>query len=223
MGLGEPREVMVAGRRAVRELLRSGRPLHRLYVAESAEGLAPLVSEARRAGVPVQRVPRGWLDRACGGVAHQGIAAATAVVPYTALEELLERLIQPGGRARVLVLDHLQDPQNLGSLVRTADAAGVGGVVVPSRRAAGLTGAVWRASAGAVAHVPVARVASVAAAMETLKGAGFWLVGADPEGERLLWEVDLTGRVGMVVGAEGRGLSPLVRRRCDVRVRIPLL
>ena len=219
----EAREGLIAGRRAVRELLRSGRPVHRVYVAETAEGVEQLVAEARRLGVPVQRVPRNWLDRACRGLTHQGVAASAAAVPYTDFDELVDAVARRPGAVRVLVLDHVQDPQNLGSLLRTAEAAGVAGVVVAARRAAGLTPAVWRASAGAAAHVPVARASSIAAAVEALKEANLWVVGADPEGSQLLWEADLRGRVGLVIGAEGRGLSALVRQRCDVLVRIPLL
>lgn len=219
----EVREGLVAGRRAVRELLRSGRPVHRLYVAETAEGVEELLSEARRAGVPVQRVPRSWLDRACGGLPHQGVAASAAAVPYTDLDELMASVARRPGPVRLLVLDHIQDPQNLGSLLRTAEASGVAGVVVAARRAAGLTPAVWRASAGAAAYVPVARVSSIAAAVEAIKEAGLWVVGADPGGHQLLWEADLSGRVALVIGAEGRGLSALVRQRCDLLVRIPQL
>ena len=223
MGHREAREGLVAGRRAVRELLRSGRPVHRVYVAETAEGVEELLAEARRLGVPVQRVPRRWLDRQCGGLAHQGVAASAAAVAYADFDELVDSLARRPGPVRVLVLDHIQDPQNLGSLLRSAEASGVAGVVVASRRAAGLTPAVWRASAGAAAHVPVARASSIAAALEALKQADLWVVGAHPEGGQLLWEADLRGRVGLVIGAEGRGLSALVRQRCDVLVRIPLL
>lgn len=212
----------VFGRRAVLELLRSGHPVHRLYVADGARGLEALLGEARALGVPVQRLPRARLEALCGSPHHQGVAALTAVAPYIPFEDLLERLRQAPGAVRMLVLDHVEDPQNLGSLLRTADAAGVAGVVTAARRAAGLTPAVWKASAGAAAHVPVARVSSVAAALEQLKQAGWWAVGADPEAPVRLWEGDLRGRVALVVGAEGRGLSELVRRRCDVLVSIPM-
>ena len=219
----ETREGLVAGRRAVRELLRSGRPVHRVYVAKTAEGVEELVAEARRVGVPVQRVPRSWLDRVCGGLPHQGVAASAAAVPYVDFDEWVDAVARRPGPVRVLVLDHVQDPQNLGSLLRTAEASGVAGVVVAARRAAGLTPAVWRASAGAAAHVPVARASSIAAAVEALKRAHLWMVGADPRGGQLLWEADLGGRVGLVIGADGEGLSALVRQRCDLLVRIPLL
>ena len=215
-------ESLVAGRRAVAELLRSGRPVHRLYVAEGATGLEALVAQARQAGVPVQRVPRAWLSQRCPHVAHQGVAAVAAAAAYRDLDELLARVEQEQGPVRVLVLDHIQDPQNLGSLLRSADGLGAIGVVIPARRAAGLTEAAWKASAGAAAHVPVARTASVAEALRRLKRAGLWAVGADPGAGQVLWEVELPPRLALVVGAEGAGLSALVRERCDLLVRIPL-
>lgn len=211
------------GRRAVEEVLRSGRPVARLYVAEGAQGLRELMELARAHAVPVHRVPRAKLDRLCWSLRHQGVACETAPVAYVPMDELLQRLEQAGETARVLVLDHIEDPHNLGSLLRSAEAAGVLGAVVPSRRAAGLTPAVWKVSAGAAAYVPVARVGSVAAALQALKRVGFWAVGADPEGAVPLWEADLGGRVALVVGAEGAGLSGSVRRRCDVLVRIPMM
>lgn len=218
-----PASEVVYGRRPVLEVLRAGRPVERLYVAEGARGLSELVALARQQGIPVHRVPREKLTRLCGGAAHQGTACQMAAVRYTPFDELVERLKEAGPTGRVLVVDHVVDPHNLGSLLRSAEAAGVAGAVVASRRAAGLTGAVWKASAGALAHLPVARVASVAAAVDALKGEGFWTVGADPGAASSLWEVDLAGRVAFVVGAEGPGLSPLVRRRCDMLVRIPML
>jgi len=212
------------------ELLRSGRPVDRLWVAEGAQGLGPLLALASSQGIPVQRVSRDVLGRLCGSGRHQGVAARAAVVPLVSLDELLETTTggepqAPGDGALaplLVVLDHLTDPQNVGALLRTAEAVGATGVVMAARRSAPVSPAVAKASAGAVHHLRISRVSSVAEALERIKEAGFWVVGADASAERSLWEVDLRGPLAVVVGAEGRGMAPLVRRRCDLLVRIPM-
>lgn len=227
-GRAEPRSSVVVGRRPVAELLRSGRPVDRLYVAEGAEALGELVELARQQGIPVQRVPRPVLRRLSGTEHHQGVVARTAPVGYVELEDLTAPdARRPGGVDEalpplILVLDHPTDPQNVGALLRTAEAVAVRGVVLPVRRSAPITPAVERASAGAVRHVRLARVSSVADALLRLKKAGFWAVGAEPEARQSLWEADLTGPVAVVIGSEGEGMSELVRRRCDLLVRIPM-
>lgn len=219
---------VVCGRRAVAELLRSGRSVDRVWVAREAEDVEPILALASRRAVPVQRVPREALRRLCGTERHQGVAARAAPVEWVPLEELLEppdpamQVVRPGLPPLIVVLDHLTDPQNVGALLRTAEAVGATGVVLPARRAAPLTPAVERASAGALGHVRLSRVSSVAEALVRVKRAGFWVVGADPSGERTLWQVRLEGPLAVVIGAEGRGLSELVRRRCDLLVRIPM-
>lgn len=222
---------IVFGRRPVAELLRSGRPVERIWVAEGARDLGPILELASRQALPVQRVPREVLQRLCGTDRHQGVAARASAVELVPLVELLEPqgAVPPQEAAAaaglpplLLVLDHLTDPQNVGALLRTAEAVGVRGVVIPARRAAPLTPAVERASAGAVRHVRISRVSSVADALLRIKKAGFWVVGTDPAAERSLWEADLRGAVAVVVGSEGQGMSALVRRRCDLLVRIPM-
>lgn len=212
------------------ELLRSGRPVDRLWVAEGAAGLAPLLGLAGSQGVPVQRVAREVLSRLCGSERHQGVAARAAAAPLLSLHELLEQATggkrpAPGDRTPaplLVVLDHLTDPQNVGALLRTAEAVGASGVVMAARRSAPVSAAVVRASAGAVHHLRISRVSSVAEALERVKEAGFWVVGAEASAELSLWEADLRGPLAVVVGAEGRGMAPLVRRRCDWLVRIPM-
>lgn len=227
----EPREPgdarVVFGRRPVLELLRSRRPVDRLWVAEGAQGVEPLVALARSRAIPVQRVPREVLRRLCGSERHQGVAARAAPVPFVPIEELLGPADTGAGEAAaedrlLLVLDHLMDPHNVGALLRTAEAVGVTGVVMAARRGAPITPAVERASAGAVHHLRLSRVSSVAEGVARIKEAGFWVVGADPSAPSSLWEADLRGPLAVVVGAEGEGISPLVRRRCDLLVRIPM-
>lgn len=215
---------LIAGRHPVREALKAGKPLHRILLKRGVE--PRLVQEmhalARSAGVPVQVVDGRRLDILAAGLNHQGVVALGLARGYQTLDELLEQVARSGRAGLLLLLDGIQDPHNLGSLLRSCDAAGAHGVVVPQRRSVGLTAAVARASAGAVEHVPVARVVNLARAMEDLKDAGFWLVGADMDGDQLPWEVDLTGPVGLVIGGEGEGISRLVKKRCDYLVRLPM-
>jgi 23S rRNA (guanosine2251-2'-O)-methyltransferase len=177
---------------------------------------------ARERGVPVEIRLRADLDRLVKGVPHQGVLAEAGPFPYVEPEEILARAVGAREAAFVVVLDGIQDPQNLGAILRTAEAAGAHGLILPRDRAVGVTPGAVRASAGAAEHLPVARVTNLAAFLEWIKGQGLWVVGADPTGERLLYNAELTGPLGLVIGAEGRGLRPLVRSRCDVQVRIPL-
>jgi 23S rRNA (guanosine2251-2'-O)-methyltransferase len=222
--LERPENALV-GRHAVLEALRAGRPVSRVLVSHTAHGAGPLaeiVDTARRRGVPVQPVDARRLEALAHGLPHQGVAALTAVQALAQLDDLLEAARARGEPPFLIVLDGIEDPHNLGAVIRTAEAAGAHGVVVPRRRAAGLTPAVARASAGATAYLPVAGVGNVAAALATLKRADVWVVGADPEAGERYDDGALEPPVAIVVGAEGRGLHRLVRERCDRLVRIPL-
>lgn len=219
-----PAENIIVGRHPVREALRSGRALHRvlLRVGLEPKALHEFRTLAREAGVPVDVVDARRLASLAGDLPHQGVVAIGSAKEYVSFDELVERAAQREAGGLLLLLDGIQDPQNLGSLLRSADAAGVDGVVVPKRRSVGLTAAASRASAGAMEHVAVARVTNLVQAMERLKGAGFWIVGADAGAGRLAWEADLTGPLAIVVGSEGKGLSRLVKARCDDLVRFPM-
>lgn len=199
------------------------RRIRRIYLSEGL-GQASIITEiidlARADGCPVAEAPRHVLERA-GPVNHQGIVAEAETYRYVDLDDLLrlERSLDP----LFLVLDHLQDVQNLGTLLRTAEAMAVAGVVLPERRAAGITPAAVNASAGAVEHIPVALVINLIQALEKLKAAGVWVVGLDSSaGAVALPEADLTGSLALVVGAEGAGLSRLVRECCDWLLAIPM-
>lgn len=215
----------LVGRHAVLEALRAGRPVSRVLVSRTAHGAGPLkeiLETARRRGVPVQTVDPRRLDVLAEGLPHQGVAATAAVQPLVDLDDVLEVARRRGQQPFLIVLDGIEDPHNLGAVIRTADAAGAHGVVIPRRRAAGLTPAVARASAGATAHLAVAGVGNLAAALEELKRAGVWVVGADPEAPERYDGGALGPPIALVVGAEGRGLHRLVRERCDRLVHIPL-
>ncbi len=213
------------GIHAVREALAAGRRLQSVLVARGRHGdrLEEIVRLAKRQGVPVRFEDRVQLDRAAGTREHQGVVAlpAARAAISISLEELLARPNAQKAPGLLVLLDGVEDPQNLGAVVRTALAAGAGGVIIPERRAAGLTDAVARASAGAVAHLPVVRVVNLARAMQELKKAGYWLVGLDERGDRHHSDVDMTVPVALVLGGEGQGLHQLVRERCDFVVSIP--
>lgn len=218
-------EEVVWGRNAVLEALRGGRPVRRVVVAQGTRttgALAEVLAKSQAAGIAVQQVPREALDRLCGTTRHQGVAAVAAAYRYAALEEVLAGARERGEDPLILVLDSVQDPQNFGSLMRTAEAVGAHGVIIPKHRAAGLTPAVAKASAGAIEHIKAVRVTNLARALEDLKKQGLWIVGIDMAGEQAYDEADLRLPVALVVGSEGRGLGRLVREKCDFTVRIPM-
>jgi 23S rRNA (guanosine2251-2'-O)-methyltransferase len=212
------------GIHAVQEALAAGRPLERIVIARGRHNprFEELLALARQRGVPVRFEDRSQLDRLAGTAQHQGVVALTAAKQAADLADLIALgASRKSGKGFLVLLDGVEDPQNLGAVVRTALAAGADGVVIPERRAAGLTETVARVSAGALAHLPVARVKNLARAMEELKEAGYWLVGLDERAEKNYAEVDLTGPVGIVLGGEGEGLHELTRKRCDFLVSIP--
>lgn len=210
----------MTGFHAVEQAIAAGRALDRIVIARGRRGerVEALVRLARSRGVPVRFEEREQVDRLAGTREHQGIAALAAAKQTVELEDLLAKKAQ---RGLLVFLDGIEDPHNLGAIVRTALAAGAEGVIVPERRAAGLTDTVERASAGALAHLPVARVKNLVRAMEQAKEAGYWLVGLDERAQKRYTEVDLKGSVGIVLGREGEGLHELTRKRCDFLVSLP--
>ena len=214
----------VSGIHAVREALESGRPLDHIVIARGRHGdrLEPIISRARERGVPVRFEDRAQLDRLAGSQQHQGVVALAAAKRTQSLEEILTAAKSDNAAPGLLVvLDGIEDPHNLGAILRSSLAAGANAVVLPERRAAGLGETVARASAGALEHLPVARVVNIAHTLEELKEAGYWMVGLDERAEKDFTEVDLTGPIALVLGGEGKGLHDLVRKRCDFLVSIP--
>ena len=216
-----PPDELLFGRRPVVESLRAGQAIQRIYLTEGLDRSASLDEirrRAKQAGIPIAAVPRAEVDRLADGGNHQGVVAHTARYRYAALGDLL----RANARA-ILFLDGITDPHNVGALIRTAGAAGFGGVVLPTRRSSGVTGAVRRVSAGATEVVPVARVANLSTALEEAKAAGFWIAGLDGGADADLWSSNLADPpVGLVLGAEGKGLSKNVAAHCDGLVRIPM-
>ncbi|MBI3998462.1 MAG: 23S rRNA (guanosine(2251)-2'-O)-methyltransferase RlmB [Armatimonadetes bacterium] len=215
----------IEGRHPVLEALRAGRPLRKLLVARSSVGSRPihhLIVEARRRGVPVQEVDPAVVDRLARTPAPQGVIAYAAARETVEVDDLLALARRRGEPPFVLLLDGVEDPRNLGAVLRSAEAVAVHGVVIPRRRAVGLTPAVAAASAGAIEHVLVAATSNLSQAIERLKKAGVWVIGADPQAEQVLYDAALLPPVAVVVGGEGRGLSRLVREHCDLLVRIPM-
>src|ERR1700693_4862451 len=210
----------LTGFHAVEEALAAGRALDRIVIARGRHGdrVEAVVQLARSKSVPVRFEDRMQLDRLTGTRDHQGVAALGAAKPAIGLEDLLAAKTPQG---LLVLLDGIEDPHNLGAMVRSALAAGAQGVVIPERRAAGLTDTVERASAGALAHLPVARVKNLVRAMEEMKEAGYWLVGLDERAGKNYTDVDLRSSVGIVLGGEGEGLHELTRKRCDFLVSIP--
>ncbi|MCL2503598.1 MAG: 23S rRNA (guanosine(2251)-2'-O)-methyltransferase RlmB [Coriobacteriia bacterium] len=215
--------MLLEGKHAVAEALRAGVPLTSVSIAAGAKR-EPLLDEIVRlsaaAGVPVDRLHRRELDCQSTRGAHQGVIATAAPFRFTPLHEALHP-VATAEQALVIVLDHVTDPGNLGAIVRTAEVVGAACVLVASRRSAAVTPAAWKASAGALAHVPVVCEVNLARALEQLKDAGFWVAGAFEHAEENVWEAPLTGRIALVVGSEGSGLSRLTRERCDFLVRLP--
>lgn len=214
----------IEGRNPVLEALKAGREVERLYVAKGArEGaIREILRLARQRGVIVEEVERVRLDQWSQGRNHQGVLARVAALSYANVDEILARAEASGEPPLILICDGIEDPHNLGSLLRTADGAGVHGVIIPERRAVGLTETVVKVAAGAAEHVPVARVTNLVRTAEALKAAGLWLVGTHQDAEQPYFEADLRGPLGVVVGSEGRGISRLLLEKCDFTVSLPM-
>ena len=216
----------LTGIHAVREALEAGSAFDRIVIAKGRQDtrIEQIVQLARGRGIAVRFEDRTQLDRLANTRDHQGVVAVVAAHAPATLEDILARANQAQGQQGLIVLlDGVEDPHNLGAIIRTTLAAGAHGVVIPERRAAGLTDTVARASAGALAHLPIAKVTNLARAMEELKEAGYWLVGLDEAAEKAYTEVDYTSPTGIVMGGEGNGLHELTRKRCDFVVSLPTI
>jgi len=221
-GNADAQEVLY-GLHAVREALKAGsRPLQRLLVIRTDKQFADLVQLARSLHVPVHVQPSASLDRLVPDGRHQGIVAFAAAKAYQTEESILARAAERHEPPLLVILDGVEDPHNLGAVIRTAEGAGVHGVFIPERRAAGLTSVVAKVSAGAIDHMPVARVTNTSRLIESLKAVGVWVYGVEPSASKLYTDVDLRGPVGLVFGGEGTGIRPGLLQHCDERIRIPM-
>jgi 23S rRNA (guanosine2251-2'-O)-methyltransferase len=214
---------LLIGRNPVAEALSSGRPLIKVMIAKGGVtgSAVEIAAKAKKAGVPVQEVDRKKLDYMTSGAAHQGIAALCAVRDYSSVEDILKLADSRGEAPFIIILDEIEDPHNLGAIIRSAECAGAHGVIIKKRRSAGLTYTAYKASAGALEYLPVARVTNIADTIDQLKEHNIWVYGADMNGEDYL-RTDFGGAVALVIGNEGKGISRLVREKCDVIVSLPM-
>ncbi len=216
---------LIYGRHGVLEVLKATRPLNRVWVVETLRydnRFLSLLDQAKSRGVPIDVVTRERLDRLAGGGNHQGIAAQVAAYQYWELTDLITKAQETTPKPLLVIAEGLEDPQNLGSLIRSCEAMGVQGLIVPQRRAVGVTATVAKVSAGAIEHLAISRVVNLRQALEQLKEAGFWIVGTSSEANKSLQEVDLTGPVALVIGSEHKGLNLLTQTTCDLVCSIPL-
>jgi 23S rRNA (guanosine2251-2'-O)-methyltransferase len=216
---------VIEGKNPVIELLRSGHQVNKILLADNikpGDAVHEILRLARDKNVPVEHVPRHIIDKQSTTDSNQGVIAYAAAKEYASLEDLLAISAEKNEPPLYVILDGIEDPQNLGSILRTAYASGVHGVIIRERRAAGLTAAVAKASAGAVWYLPVASVSSIASAIETLKKKNIWVIGIDSSGQAEYTQMDFKSQSAIVIGSEGKGLSELVRKRCDFLAHIPM-
>jgi 23S rRNA (guanosine2251-2'-O)-methyltransferase len=218
-----PEGTNISGRNAVRELLSSGRDIDKIFIqrGEREGSIKMLIAKARERNIPVIEVDRSKLDAISDGANHQGIVALAAEQNYSSVDEILEYARERGEAPFIVILDGVEDPHNLGAIIRSAECSGVHGVIIPKRRAVGLTSVVRKSSAGALEHMRVARVTNLAATLDELKERGLWIYGADMGGEAYS-ATDFSGNVAIVLGSEGFGISRLVSEKCDFITSIPL-
>ncbi len=216
---------ILEGRNPVLEALRSGRTINKLIVAKGdREGsIRQITAIAKENGITIQEVDRRHLDSLSTTNSHQGVMAYVSVKDYVEVDDILEASAQKGEPPFIIILDEINDAHNLGSILRTADAVGAHGVIIPKRRSVGLTSVVAKASAGAIEYIPVARVTNLAQTIDYLKKNNIWVIGTDQVGEKDFFESDLKGPVALVIGSEGEGMGRLVKEKCDFIVKIPML
>lgn len=219
----ESKSLVIEGRNAVLEALRSGKPMDKLYVLDGCQDgpIRTIVREAKKHDVILQFVTKERLNQLSETGKHQGVIAHAAAYEYAQVEDMLELAKSRGEDPFILLLDNIEDPHNLGAIIRTANLAGAHGVIIPKRRAVGLTATVARTSAGALNYTPVARVTNLKKTVEELKKQGLWFVCADMDGT-VMYDLDLKGPIGLVIGNEGEGVSRLMKENCDFVAGIPM-
>lgn len=217
----EERNDIIAGRNPVIEALKAGREMEKIVVADGSEGsISKIIGMAREKGIVVQFRDRTFLDRLAKN--HQGVLAFVSAYEYAELEDIFKKAEDAGEDPFIMILDDLEDPHNLGAIMRTCECAGAHGVIVPKRRSAGLTETVVKASAGAIEYVPCVRVTNIAQTIDELKERGVWIAACDMGGNEY-YRQNLTGSIGIVIGSEGKGISRLVKEKCDFTVSMPMV
>ncbi len=214
---------IIAGRNPVMEAVKSQRAIETIMVSkgELSGSIKVIIALAKENNIPIKEVDSRKLDAMCGGASHQGIVAVAAAKAYSTVEDMFKLAEEKGEPPFLIILDGIEDPHNLGAIIRTAECAGAHGIIIPMRRAVGLTYTVGKASAGAYEYMPVARVTNLAYLIDDLKEKGLWIYGADMNGENYC-SVNLKGAAALVIGSEGRGLSRLVREKCDAVLSLPM-
>ncbi len=218
-------KMIIEGRNPVFEALSAGRPIDKIWISETVRmsGVKKLMDLAREKQVPVQMVKPQKINSVSQTEASQGVVAVLGAVQYASLEDLFRKAEKRGTPPFIIIADEITDPHNLGAIIRSANAAGADGVIIPKNRSAGLDAVAAKTSAGAVHYTPVVRVTNLAQTIDMLKERGLWLAGADMSGEKSLFETDLTGPIALVVGSEGKGISRLLKEKCDFMVQIPMV
>lgn len=213
----------IMGKNPVIEALKSGRDINKIFIAEGSQGgqMQQVIGMAKAANVFLQFVPKKKLDQMAEGN-HQGVIAQVAAYQYAEIEDLFHTAEQRNEAPFFLLLDEIEDPHNLGSIMRTADAVGAHGIIIPKRRAVGLTATVAKASTGAIEHIPVVRVTNMARAIDDLKERGVWIAGTDAKGSEDYRRFDGTLPLGLVIGSEGKGIGRLIREKCDFLIHLPM-
>lgn len=216
-------ELTIEGRNAVLEAFRSGKTIDKLFILDGCHDgpVTTITKEAKKHNAIINYVKKERLDQMSVTGAHQGVIAYAAAYEYAEVEDILNNAKEKGEQPFVFILDNIEDPHNLGAIIRTANLAGAHGVIIPKRRAVGLTATVAKTSAGALNYTPVAKVTNISNTIEELKKAGMWFVCADMEGD-VMYDLNLTGPIGLVIGSEGEGVSRLVKEKCDFAASIPM-
>lgn len=213
---------LITGRNPVIEALKAGKCLNTIFVSSEGGGSLGLICKmAKEKGIVVKQVSEAKLNAMSGGASHQGVIASGACAEYVTVDDILAVSEKKGTKPFIIICDEIEDPHNLGAIIRTAEAAGADGIIVPKRRSAALTETVYKTSAGAASWLPVARVPNITAAIDILKGNGVWIYGTDAEGEDYT-KSDMTGSVGLVIGSEGFGMGRLVKEKCDFLLKLPM-
>ncbi len=222
--VGDDSEYLIEGRNALSEAVRSGRSIEKLFIAEGLDkgSLTPIVSRCRESGTVIVKCDRRKLDAMSPTGAHQGVIAFVSPCEYISVGELIDKALASGTAPLIVVCDHVEDPRNLGAIIRSAEVSGAHGIIIPRRRGASVTGTVVKASAGAALHLPIAKCSNLNAAIRELKERGIWVWGAEGGESRLIYEADLTLPTALVMGSEGDGLSRLTAESCDGLVSIPM-
>lgn len=217
-------KLLILGKNTVFEAIQSDRSINKIYIAEGIKrtSIQELLSLLKERKIITQFVPRKKLDQLTSNANHQGIVAVVASYDYIELEDLLIDIARKGSLPLLVLLDGLEDPHNLGSILRTADAVSLDGIIIPKRRAVGLTSTVAKTSVGAIEHVPVARVTNLAQTIDALKTAGYWIIGTDASANQNFSEADYKMPICLVIGSEGKGISKLIREKCDLMVGLPM-